>query len=510
MKRTLIKNVKIFDGTGIRPFFSDVFIEDENIKRIGLNMEVEDCEVVDGTNRILTPGFINTHSHSELEIFKSPELLPVIGQGITTEVLGQDGSSVTPIDDEHLNELTESMTPLCGKLDRPYWWRSYKDYIDAVEEVDPVVRYVGLVGHGTVRMSIAGSENRDLTSEELEEMCDIIDKSMNEGAKGVSFGMIYPPSSYAPIEELISVCKTVAKHDGIIMVHTRNEMGRLIESFEEMVYIMKQSGVRMHISHLKALGHLNWGKVIEILDRMKELNNEGYDITFDQYPWTAGSTGMKVIAPGWAYAGGEDAFQKRLRDPQMYEKILEETTEELRVRGSGKAVQIAAVPLEEWLWMCGLRLDEVAMKLKMEEPEAVLHILKETRSSVTCVYHSISEEDIQKVIQNPYHTVCTDGIVGEVPHPRAYSSYPRFLGRYVRDLNLIPLETAIKNITSEPARRLRLWDRGLIREGMSADLVLIDYENIIDTNTYANPKKLPKGILKVWVKGKLNYESKEI
>lgn len=509
MKNILIKNSKIYDGSGARPFVNDVLINEGFIKKIGLNLDITNCDVIDGTGKILTPGFINTHSHSELEILKNPDLLAVIGQGITTEVLGQDGSSVTPIDDAHLGELQESMTPLCGKLDRPYWWRSYSEYMEAVEEVNPAVRYVGLVGHGTVRMTIMGSENRNPTSIELEQICDLIEKCMLEGARGVSFGMIYPPSSYAPTEELIQVCKTVAKHDGIIMVHTRNEMARLIESFEEMVHIMKESGVRMHISHLKSLGHYNWGTVINILDRMIELQAEGYDITFDQYPWTAGSTGMKVIAPGWAYAGGEDAFQERLRDPETYAKILEDTKEELHARGSGKSVQIASVPLEEWLWTCGLRLDEVAETLDMEESVAVLHILQQTRSSVTCVYHSICEEDVLKVMQSPYHTVCTDGIVGAVPHPRAYSTYARFLGRYVRNLNVMPLETAIQHITSEPARRLRLWDRGLIREGMAADLVLIDYDNVIDTNSYTEPKKLPRGICKVWVKGVLRYEGKE-
>lgn len=508
MDRILIKNSKIYDGTGGRAFKSDVLIEDGIIKTIGLNLDVQNSEVIDGTGKILTPGFINTHSHSELEIFKNPDLPAVIGQGITTEVLGQDGSSVTPIDDEHLLELTESMISLCGKMDKPYWWRSYKEYMDAIEEVNPAVRYVGLVGHGTVRMNVIGSGSRNLISGELQKTYDIIEESMKAGARGVSFGMIYPPSSYAPTEELIEVCKIVAKHDGIIMVHTRNEAARLIESFEEMVHVMKESGVRMHISHLKSIGINNWGKVSTILDRLEELNGEGYDISFDQYPWTASSTGMKVIAPGWAYAGGEDAFQERLKDPEIYKKILKETEEELNVRGRGKAVQIAAVPLVDWQWMCGLRLDEISKKLEMNEAQTVLYILQETRSSVTCVYHTISEEDVLNAMKSPYQTICTDGIVGAVPHPRAYSSYARFLGKYVRDLKVMPLEKAIQNITSEPARRLRLWDRGLIREGLSADLVLIDYDNIIDTNSYIEPKKSPKGIEKVWVKGKLRYEGK--
>ncbi len=504
---TIIKGATIYDGSGALPFVADVLIADGVISRICRTIQQEGCEIVEAAGSILSPGFINTHSHSEIELFKDPRLLQVIGQGITTEVLGQDGSSVTPIDDAHVDELAENMAPLCGKLDRPFWWRSYADYMREVEKVDPAVRYVGLVGHGTVRMAVMGSENREPTSEELKKINAIIERSLEEGACGVSFGMIYPPGSYASTEELITVCKMVARHDGIIMVHIRNEMGRLIESFEEMVHVMKESGVRMQISHLKSLGFLNWGKVLSILERLEELHAEGYDITFDQYPWTAGSTGMKVIAPGWAYAGGEEEFQKRLRDPKLYEKILADTREELYVRGSGKSVQIAAVPSGEFEWMAGLRLDAVAERLGMDEAVAVLDILQKTRSSVICVYHAICEEDVQQVMLSPYHCVCTDGIVGAVPHPRAYSTFPRFLGRYVRDLGVMSLQTAIRNITCEPARRLRLWDRGLVREGMSADLVLLDYDRVIDTNSYADPKKLPVGICKVLVKGVLRFRA---
>ncbi len=509
MDRTLVKNAKIYDGTGERPFFGDVLIEDGLIKKVALCIEAEGCAVVDASGKVLAPGFINTHSHSELELFKNPDLLAVIGQGITTEVLGQDGSSVMPTDDAHVEELMENMAPLCGVPHKPYWWRSYKDYMESVEKADAAVRFVSLIGYGTVRMMCMGSENRPATPEELKKIHTVIEQCLAEGSPGVSFGMIYPPGSYAPTDELIAVCKLVAKYDGIIMVHTRNEMARLIESFEEMVHIMKESGVRLQISHLKALGHENWGKVLKILDRMEELQAEGYEINFDQYPWTAGSTGMKVIAPAWAYAGGEDEFQKRLNDPATYEKILVETREELRVRGQGKSVQIAAVPSKDLEWMCGLRLDAVAKKLEMDEAVAVLHLLQKSRSAIICVYHSIAEEDVQKVMQSPYLAVCTDGIVGAVPHPRAYSTYARFLGRYVRDLKLMPLETAIKRITLEPARRLRLWDRGLIREGMSADLVLFDFDTIIDTNSYEDPKKQPKGIIKVWRKGQLRYEGKD-
>lgn len=507
-QQTLIQNVKIYDGTGDRPFYGNVLIGNGIIQKVGKDVVGENCAVVDGTGKILTPGFINCHSHSELQPFLDPRMYQVIGQGITTEVVGQDGLSVAPIDDAHAAELTENMICLCGTAGKEFWWRGYREYMDLVEQANPSCRFVGLLGSGTIRMNVMGSENRPATPEELGRMCELIERNMEEGARGLSFGLIYPPSSYASTEEMIEVCKAVAKHDGIVMVHTRNEMDRLIPSFEEMVHVMKESGVRLEISHLKSLGPSNWGTVSKILERMEELQREGYDIGFDQYPWTAGSTGLKVTAPGWAYAGGVDAFENRLRDPDTYAKIAEETAEILRERGGGKCVQVAAVPesTEDFSWMPGLRMDAIAKKLDMDEVTAILYILSKTRSSVLCVYHSISEEDVQNVMRSPYHVVCTDGIVGAVPHPRAYSTYPRFLGHYVRDMGIMPLETAIRHITGEPARRLRLWDRGLIREGLSADLVLIDYDRVIDTNSYVDPIRLPQGICKVWVRGQLRYQ----
>ncbi len=505
---TIIKNAAVYDGTGDRPFFADVKIADGRIADIGLRLAAEGALEVDGTGKILSPGFINTHSHSELRMFDDPAMLDAVGQGITTETLGQDGCSVTPVNDATRLELQENMAPLCGRPPRPYWWNNYSEYMAAVEAVDPACRFVGLVGYGTVRMQVMGSVSRAPTPQELDELRACVAREMEAGAKGLSLGLIYPPCSYADTAEMIEICKVVAAHDGLVMVHTRNEMARLLESFEEMVDVMKGSGVRLLISHLKSLGKVSWGRVRIILKRLEELQAEGYDITFDQYPWTAGSTGMKVIAPGWAYEGGEDAFAARLDDPETYKKILAESQAELEVRGGGESVQIASVPREDWHWMCGLRLDAVAEKLGMGEAEAVLRLLKEGRSAIICIYHAINEDDVRAVMQSPYHVVCTDSVVGVQPHPRAYSTFARFLGRYVRDFKIMPLETAIRHITYEPARRLRLWDRGLIRIGMSADLVLFDFDTIIDTNSYEEPCSQPDGICKVWVQGRLRYEGK--
>ena len=337
------------------------------------------------------------------------------------------------------------------------------------------------------------------------EMKELLARCMREGAKGLSLGLIYPPGSYGKTDEIIELAKVVAQYDGIIMVHMRNEKDLLLESIDEMVRVIQESGVRLQISHHKALGKPNWGKVHQSIAKINDLRALGYDLTIDQYPWEAASTGLKVCAPGWAFAGGEQAFLDRLRDPETYRKILAETREEIEVRGGAHAILIASVATEEYTWMEGKRMDEICEKLGMEVGEAVLSILQHEGTSVVATYFSISEDDVRFVMQAPYHCVCTDGIVGGKPHPRAYASFPRFLGTYVRDKKVMALEEAIRHITSEPARRLRLWDRGLIREGMDADLVLFDPETIKDVNSYMQPDLPPVGIRKVWVLGEEKY-----
>ena len=252
MDRTLIKNAKIYDGTGDRPFYGDVFLENGRIEAIGNNIKREDCMIVDAVGKILTPGFINCHSHSELQPFLNPEMPQVVGQGITTEIVGQDGLSVAPIDEKHMEELIENMLPLCGKLDSLYPWHSHKEFMESVKKAEPAAHLVGLIGSGTIRMCVMGSENRFATEEEITQMCELLGQCMEEGARGLSFGLIYPPGSYASMEEMTALCRVVAKYDGIVMVHVRNEMHLLKDSFEEMVTIMKESGVRLEISHLKS------------------------------------------------------------------------------------------------------------------------------------------------------------------------------------------------------------------------------------------------------------------
>lgn len=501
-QKTLIRKATVYDGSGTKPFIADVLISGEKIEAIGSIQPKDGWELVDAEGLALSPGFINTHSHMELELLKHPEVRSVIEQGITTEILGQDGSSVAPVYDENLEELMDNMAPLAGELEEPYSWRSYKEYMDTVRVAKPAARFEGLVGHGTIRMCVMGSENRKPTNDELRKMQELLAKCFEEGAKGLSFGLIYPPGSFGDTEELISMAKIVAQYDGIIMVHMRNEKNLLLESIDEMLNVARESGARLQISHLKALGKPNWGKVNAALKKIEQANEQGLEVTFDQYPWVAACTGLKVCVPQWAYSGGEHKFQERLSNLEEYQKILKETNEEIQVRGGAEAILIASVATEEYQWMAGKYMDEISEKLGMEVGDAVLHILRHEGPAVIAIYFSISEEDVTTVMKSPYHCACTDGIMGAHPHPRTYSTFPRFLGHYVRDKKVLTLEEAIRHITSEPARRLRLWDRGYVREGMSADLVLFDPKTIKDTNSYMEPAIRPEGISQVWVLGK--------
>ena len=506
MSKMLIKKVKVYDGSGGNPFFSDVLIKDEKIAAIGRDLKVEDCKKIDGSQFALAPGFINVHSHSDLEVFKNKSMLHVIRQGITTELVGQDGSSVTPVTDEIVTELADNMAPLAGVLDREYWWRSFGEYLDEVKKANPAVRIESLIGHGTIRMCAMGNNNRKPKSSELQTMKELMAKSMEEGAKGLSLGLIYPPGSYADTEELIEICKVVAEYDGIMMVHMRNEQDKILESLDEMIRVAKESKVRLHISHLKALGPANWGKVREALNKIEEINKEGLEINFGQYPYDAACTGLKVIVPTWAYEGGEKAFQERLNDKDEYEKVLSEVNNNIKKRGGADKILIATVRSKENSWMSGKDLDFISKKIGLPPGKAALDLLKKEGPSVVAVYFAISPDDVSYIMKSPLQVICTDGIIGSHPHPRTYGAFPRVLGKYVRELNIMRLEEAIRKMTMEPARRLRLWDRGLIREGMSADLVLFDPETILDKNSYLEPKIYPEGVKMVWVKGKVVFK----
>lgn len=502
---TIIKNSLVYDGTGIKPFKADVLITKEKIHliRANINFNSENLTVINGTGLALCPGFIDTHSHSDLEIFRNNKMEHAIRQGITTEIIGQDGFSLAPLNKKMVNELVEQVTPLLGKINKEFWWTNYSDYRKAIEQASASTKIEGLVGHGTIRMCVIGNENRKLNTEELIKMKDLTAKALDDGAKGISFGLTYHPGSYADDEEIIEICKVVAQNDGIAMIHMRNEQDLLLESVDFVAKIARVSNVRIHISHLRAIGYKNWGKIEKVLQKIKNYRDEGIDITYDNYPYVATCTGLKVLIPTWAYEGGEMEFLDRLKREEIYQEILKEVFANIEKRGGKENIFIASTSTNKWL--LGKNLEQICEKTGLSSAETVIEILKEEKFGVVAIYFSISKDDLNCIMKDPLQGICTDGIISDFTNPGVYGSFPRVLGYYTRKMGLMTIEEAIRKMTSEPAIRMRLWDRGIIREGMTADLVLFDPEKIRDDNTFLNPVKYPIGIKAVFVNGKLNY-----
>lgn len=505
MGQFLIKGAQIYDGSGQEPFLSDLLMAEGRIVSIQQEIDREDCPTVYANTMALSPGFINLHSHSDLEVFRNKKMLHAISQGITTEIVGQDGFSAAPVHDTSVVELATTITHLAGELKEEFWWRSFSQYLEAIEAADPAVRIEGLVGNGTLRIGVMGSSSNQPLQSELQQMKDRLALSMAEGAKGLSLGLVYPPSSYAQIDELIELCKVVADYDGILMVHMRDEGDGIVSSIQEIGRIGKESGARINISHLKVLGPSNWGKMDVVLESIQQLQEDGLDITFDQYPYTASCTGLKRVVPQWAYNGGDKAFYRHLEDKEIYHKLCAEVLAHIEeLRGGPQNVLISSVTKEEFCPFEGKTLDQIAEELGLQPAQAALHLLRED-GGIVAIYFSMDEKDLKTAMMSPYQGVCSDGIIGSRPHPRTYAAFPRVLGCYIREQRLMKLEESIRKMTMEPARRLRLWDRGLIREGLSADLVLFNPKTIGEGNTFADPKQFSTGLLSVWVKGESKF-----
>ena len=504
----LIRDGLIVDGTGNPWFRGDIAIEGDSIGALG-RVKGAARRVIDAEGLIVTPGFIDAHSHSDLMLISEPTALPKLMQGITTEIIGQDGLGEAPIRDDILDEWRRYLSGLNGDPDIEWSWRSFDEYLLRLEKAEPAVNVASLVGHGNLRMMAMGMEARPPSRDEMEGMKRLLGEALNSGALGVSTGLIYPPCTYASTEELIELGRVVARYGGIFVAHIRDEGHRLLDALREMIEVGRRSGAPIHISHLKASGRRNWGKISEALRLLRAARSVGVDITFDQYPYTAGSTFLSSILPAWAHEGGASKMMERLRDPETRLRIIEDMKLKSRIREwSWEELLITSMgPGDKGLE--GKNLWEIAEERGEDPHEVVLDLILEGENAVTMAVFTMSEEDVKNAMKSPLGMFCTDGILLGKPHPRAYGSFPRVLGRYVRELGVITLEEAVRKMTSAPARRLGLWDRGILRPGFKADMVILDPERIIDKATYDDPKRYSEGIEYVIVNGVLAVEDGE-
>ncbi len=515
MGRILIRGGTIVDGTGAPRYCADVLVEDDRISKIGEIAVQPDMQCIDAAGLCVAPGFIDTHSHSDLDVLLRPAVLPKIMQGITTELLGQDGVSMAPLPKQYISSWRKNLAGLDGDTDDIDWgFETTENYLNMLENAHPGLNEAYLVPHGNIRMEAMGLDNRLPTDDEIDSMCRITRREMQAGAMGLSTGLIYIPCAYSESKEIIAMCKVVAEFDGVFVIHQRSEADTILDSMREVIEIGRKSGVKVHWSHFKVAGRKNWDKIDAVLELLETAKKEGITVSFDQYPYVAGSTMMGAILPPWVHDGGTDNVISRLKDPKLREKMRYDM--ENGLHGWDNFIDFAgfdniyttSVKTEKNADAVGLSLTEFAKKRGKDVYNSTFDLLMEEENAVGMVDFYGTEEHVKLFMQREEMNVCTDGLLcpGK-PHPRLYGSFPRVLGKYARDEQVFSLETAVAKMTSKAASVLSLAQRGQIKEGFFADITSFDFNTILDKGTFTEPVQYPQGIHHVLVNGKIAVQN---
>jgi len=505
----IIENGRVLDGAGNPWFKADVGVVGDRIEAVGrLGSDAE--RHIDARGLIIAPGFIDIHGHSDYSVLIDPRVESKVRQGVTTEVSGNCGKSPAPMSPEVRAYREQYMRAQVGD-DFKFSWETMEDYLALIDGRGAAFNVVALVGQGTVRQNVMGFEDRPPTDAELREMRRLVAEAMEDGAWGMSSGLVTTPSCYADTDELVELAKVVAEHGGVYFCHIRGEGDTLLEALGEAIEIGERANVPLEIAHFKASGRENWGKTEESLKLVEEARRHGVDITFDQYPYTASSIGLSAMIPPWAHEGGVEKLLERLRDPETRRRIAEGPA---RLTRDLDAVVIASAPNHPHYE--GKAVTEIA-RLEGKDPmDAVFDLLLAEEAQVSMVSFGMCEGDVRRVMRSPYMMVCSDGkgvapqgITGRgKPHPRYYGAFPRVLGHYVRE-GVLVLQEAVRKMTSMPAQRLGLRDRGLLREGFKADITLFDPDGVKDEATFKDPHRFASGIPYVIVNGIIVVDDSE-
>jgi N-acyl-D-amino-acid deacylase len=511
MHHIVLRGGTVVDGTGGPSRRADVAIDGDRIAKVAPSLRGHlelDCGGL-----VVAPGFLDTHSHSDLFVFAEPQLTMKVRQGVTTELLGQDGISVAPVRPEHIAITRRFLSGLDGDpREAPWDWSSVADYLRALERARPAPDLGYLVPHGALRTFAMGPNDRPPSEGELGAMESELARAIAEGALGLSTGLIYPPCCYAQTDELVALGRVLKRtSDAPIVVHMRSESDKILEATDEMIDVATRSGCKLHISHFKIAGRYNAKKADALLARIDAARARGVRIHCDQYPYAAGSTMLGAILPPWAHDGGADATIKRLGDPGARASIKKEMLAEHDCawdnfwKWTGPAgIVVSQIPSGRRQSLLGKSLEEAARLEGRSDPlELALDLLRDEALGVGMVSHSQDESVVERFLGLPYVNVCTDGLLGGRPHPRAYGTYPRLLGRYVRERHVLSIEEAVRKMTSQAAAAFGLHDVGTVAAGMRANLVAFDPRTVCDTATYEEPVSYPVGIEHVLVGGEL-------
>jgi len=516
---TIIRNGNIYDGSGQPSYIADLGIKGDSIVKIGDLKTATSIKEIDATGLAVTPGFINMLSWANESLIEDGRSMSDIKQGVTLEVFGE-GWSGGPLNPK----MKEEQQKYQGDIKYKVKWTSFGGFLEFLEDKGVSCNIASFVGATTVRVHEIDHENRAPTAEEMETMRQLVRQAMEEGAVGLGASLIYAPAFYASTEELIELCKVVAEYDGLYISHLRSEGNALMEAYDEMFRIVKESGVRSEIYHLKAAGMENWPKLDELIQKIEEARSQGYLITADMYTYTAGATGLDAAMPPWVQEGGDKAWAKRLKDPKIRKRVLKEmvtpTTEWESLylaAGSPDRVILVGFSQDSLKYLTGKTLAEVAQLRGKSAEETAMDLVIDNNNDVSCVYFLMSEENVSKQIALPWVSYCSDSqsrapegvFLKTSTHPRAYGNFSRLLAKYVRDEKVITLEEAVRKLSHLPATNLRLERRGLLKEGYFADVTVFDPEEIQDHATFEDPQQLSTGMQHVFVNGKQVLENGE-
>jgi len=477
----LILNGKIIDGTGNSWYYGDIAVKDGKIAAMGKLSGISAAKLINAKGLIVAPGFIDVHAHIENGVFERSTADNYIYDGVTTVVTGNCGGSADDL--------------------KKFFWR--------LDSMKTSINVASLVGHNTVRGLAMGLDNRSATAEEQKKMEELVAQAMKDGAVGLSTGLIYVPGTYSNTDEVIGLAKTAASFNGVYASHIRNEENGVVDAINEAINIGKAANMPVEISHFKVSGPANWGRSKETLSLVEKARNEGYDVTIDQYPYTASSTNLGIRLPDWALAGGNDSLKKRIADPVIHAQIIKEMLVSQK-KYQYKNYSYAYVAMHKAdTTLNGKNISEInKLKGRKSKPkyeaETILDMM--VAGGAQMVYHSMNEEDVKYFIRYPFNMIGADGGVSNgkgFPHPRTYGTNARVLGKYVREEKMITLEEAIRRMTSLPAQKFQLKDRGMLKEGMAADIVIFDENEVSDKATFEKPHQFSAGFYYVLVNGQV-------
>ncbi|MDQ0774833.1 N-acyl-D-amino-acid deacylase [Streptomyces aurantiacus] len=523
MMDLVIRDVDVVDGGGGPSYRADVGIEGGRITTVVQEAAAAGClrpvaqRVLDAEGLVLAPGFIDMHAHSDLALLRDPDHSAKAAQGVTLEVIGQDGLSYAPVDERTLAEVRRAITGWNGSGDDiDFTWRSVGEYLDRLDHgfdgEGIAVNAAYLIPQGSVRMLAVGWDDREATPRELDRMRQLVADGMREGAVGMSSGLTYTPGMYAKDAELTELCRVVAEYGGYYCPHHRSYGAGALDAYREMVDLTREAGCSLHLAHATMNFGVNKGKGPDLLALLDEALAGGADISLDTYPYTPGCTTLVAMLPSWASEGGPDAILGRLKDEESAERIRHH----MEVVGSDgchgvpiewDTIEISGVSDPALASYVGRTVRQSADTLGEAPWVTARRLLLDDALGSTILQHVGHEENVRAIMRHRVHTGGSDGILrGDKPHPRAYGTFPEYLGRYVRELGVLTLEECVAHLTSRPAARLRLPDRGLVREGYRADLVLFDPKTVAAGSTFDAPRTLPTGIPYVIIDGRFVIE----